>query len=365
MFCKNDKNSKTGQDEDHTSEPLSKDPWFIGLLSGAFIALIAVGIYIIYLLYTSQNPQYEFSPDYKGFENLVSSLEPAFRIFTAFLIFAGIRGVMFRSEQTAEQLNHAKQLWGHEQEKSNFSQHNEHREIFKKTLGDLEETLEIKFNKDMDSFHNACFENLDITNFDISIAEDSLIQLALENISIIENITRDIEENYIFSDKQIDNIKSHLNQAYCNIPVEKEGRLANIPPEEEDCLGNEERYTNIHDRLEILCTILNAIIKISTSKNYAPDNISDTYTLYSNASNYIKFRDKDTQSLAGYNYVFIFGQFNETSDRYFKIRELKSAYVPSSDLTAPPTAEIISKIINNHETIDANDPLAVLASLEN
>ncbi|WP_444894901.1 hypothetical protein [Microbulbifer sp. SSSA005] len=154
---------------------LSQDPLFRHLIFGSFVVLFIIAIVILILLAISQDPQYNFAPNYQGFENLVRYLTPAFKAFAGVLVLAGVRGMVFRSEQTAqqlnlayEQLNHANRLWEHEQQKSSYSNYLDHKERYENFLNQIKKNQKVVFT-DKTKLYKACFPNSRISDFKISI----------------------------------------------------------------------------------------------------------------------------------------------------------------------------------------------------
>ncbi|WP_444914479.1 hypothetical protein [Microbulbifer sp. TRSA007] len=163
----------------------------LGIGLTAFMLVVMIGLFIERPITDSNQSGIEWVQEF------IKYLSPAFKVAAGCIAIIGIISLIFRSEQTARQLDHAKGVLEYEKNKSSFSSYIEHRNLFEKTIKSIEEDLKIEF-KDINTFYSDSFPENEIKNFKIEISAKSTIRKAKAGIeTIIEEYTEYIGQGFI------------------------------------------------------------------------------------------------------------------------------------------------------------------------
>ncbi|WHI45878.1 hypothetical protein [Microbulbifer sp. VAAF005] len=314
---------------------LTEDPLFITIL---WIGLILTSALFVggFIFFSSSSESHETTREL--ITKLTVYLSPAAKIGAGFLAVLGIVGLKFRSEQTSKQMDLSNDLWRHEKTKSDFNLYFEHRDQFKDIINKITTDLGITFDgKKINTFHSQCFPNCKITNFDISITQHSIVSISLNNLQDIEKLVGSIGKNYIFSEKQIEEVNFYLSLAYCNIPI-NEGHWSRTP----------NITTQIYDRIDNLIHILNEIISISSSTNCTPFIIENTYehTIYKHFDKAAEHLRSCKENVLTHIYVYRFGTIYPETDEIRRNDSLTEHRVGRNENTESPTKELIRKLMS-------------------
>ncbi|WP_445357271.1 hypothetical protein ACJJIC_14680 [Microbulbifer sp. ANSA002] len=171
--------------------------FWAGISATAFMLIIMTMLFI-------ERPQPESnSTGIAWVQMLTTYLTPVFNVAAGSIAMIGIVSLVFRSEQTARQLEHSNRALNHERRKSSFSIFIEHQELFNKTIDIIEEHVPFRFE-----FRGTLYKHMfpfnEIKNFDISIPEESLIGNAIKIAAEIIETDHAHKKQEYFSQEELE-----------------------------------------------------------------------------------------------------------------------------------------------------------------
>ncbi|WP_445357272.1 hypothetical protein ACJJIC_14685 [Microbulbifer sp. ANSA002] len=296
--------------------------WIVLILGGltTFVLVVIIGNSL-------SGPEYKECWSVQCVSNFFTYFNPAIKTLAGTLTAAGIVTLLFRINQTYRQIEH-------EHKKTAFSQYIEHRKLFDATLERLEEDKEIEF-EDKNSIYNHWFPNVEITKFDISLSGEGPIMACLERLKQLESELNEIHKNFIFSDTQLEQLYLLLNLAFCNLSIKKIDWI-------EDSLFHE---VNFHKLAKMLSAVINEVIKLSDSKDYAPSFTSERNKIFDLASTYLEREKEEKVRRITQSYVFTFGLHSSRHKTYIYSEYYSRAHLlDTTDSVKFPTLKLRNEL---------------------
>ncbi|WP_444912284.1 hypothetical protein [Microbulbifer sp. PAAF003] len=262
-------------------------------LGGALLLIFQIAIWI-------SLKDYEICPSSKCLNNYLIYHQPIIKVATALIAIATIIGLIFRTNQTAYQMEH-------EHRKTIFSHYFEHKKMFFDALKNLEKEHGIRF-KEKNSLYSLWFTKNAIDNFDISLI-DSIGPLYVANrFEILRYNTRKIYRNRILSEEDLMLTQKELTIFLIILRIEYD----NLPTHE-----LYESFDNFKRVTRVIIDISNTIISLSDSDKTASQFSRPISDIFCKANSFIKekrARRKDSiNPLRDYLYICTFGEKNENN----------------------------------------------------
>ncbi|GAA5445421.1 hypothetical protein Misp06_03624 [Microbulbifer sp. NBRC 101763] len=273
---------------------LFTDLLFFGAITIFLATLIISGILAYQTLGSS--PQYEVQISIGGIKNLLSYFSPVIQLCTGLLAILGIIALIFRSEQTAKQINHGNRLWEHEKRNSSYSNYLDHNERYQKLLGRIEQDQRVAFT-DKTELYKACFPNSCISNFKILLENEGKGESSLLKAMKILRSLSDAETSFINAGQvSIEEIENQINK------IKELYQLLNI-----SAIRSYEKYglagVNLNMIQDTFAITVNGLLGLSASEERVSENTNGIGSLYGRIEN-LKASDQLRGRSQALNYIF-------------------------------------------------------------